>query len=191
MTHWLKFLKWVLSVNILCCNFNIAPNTCAWTPLFPFHSNEIFQTFLCVPGTKPSSGKCISSILCESRAVTIHISVTCDWQTFRKYYWASDTGGWGGRFTTSFSFFFFSSSLLPTCFSSYVVPPNHCSLDYISSPVFPSPAVLHFPLLHFCLLPLHLLWTLMSRLFRQCGLCLQAVRAGTLPTGTLNGTNWP
>lgn len=37
--------------------------------------------------------------------------------------------------------------------------------------------------------PFCVLWTLMSRPLRQCGLCLQAVRAGTLPTGTLNGTN--
>lgn len=79
----------------------------------------------------------------------------------------------------------FSSTFPRACFLSHILPPYRCfpSLPFCScfAPPF-SCTFLHPP-------PLRLLRTLMSRLLRQCGLCLQAVRAGTLPTGTLNGTN--
>lgn len=70
----------------------------------------------------------------------------------------------------------FSLALLHACFPLHISPSYCC---------FPS-----LPLI-FCFTkpPPRPFWTLMSRPLRQCGLCLRAVRAGTLPTGTLNGTN--
>lgn len=59
--------------------------TRAWTPVFPFHSHEFVQSFMCFSVIKPSSGKCISSVLCGSRAVAIYISTVCDWHTVRTY----------------------------------------------------------------------------------------------------------
>ena len=76
----------------------------------------------------------------------------------------------------------FCRALLHT-FSPDATPPRPPLTHYLASPVSPTLPRPPPP----SLLPLF--WTLMSRPLRQCGLCLQAVRAGTLPTGTLNGTN--